>query len=123
VIDALCDDLNTPNVITRLHALMSEVRAARPGSRQLELQQSVKASGAMLGLLQRTQREYMSAHPKRMSVDESKVRSLIEARTNARRTKNFAQADTIRAQLADMGVEIEDHKDGTTSWKIRRRAS
>jgi cysteinyl-tRNA synthetase len=122
-INALADDLNTPNVITRLHALVSEVRASRPGSGEVELAHSVKASGALLGLLQRTEQEYLSAHPRRISIDESKVRSLIDARSHARKTKNFAQADTIRAKLADMGVEIEDHKDGTTSWKVKRRAS
>jgi cysteinyl-tRNA synthetase len=34
--------------------------------------------------------------------------------------KNFAESDRIRDDLAAMGVELEDHKDGTTTWKIKR---
>jgi cysteinyl-tRNA synthetase len=51
------------------------------------------------------------------------VKSLIDARAHARKVRNFKQADSIRDELVEMGVEIEDHKDGSTSWKIRRRAS
>ena len=121
VIGSLCDDLNTPNVLTRLHALVSEIRGR--SSRQIELKRSLKSSGALLGILEKTEEEYLKADPRRIAIDESKVKSLIDARSYARKARNFKQADSIRAELVDMGVEIEDHKDGSTSWKIRRRAS
>jgi len=121
VIGSLCDDLNTPNVLTRLHALVSEIRGR--SSRQIELKRSLKSSGALLGILEKTEEEYVKADPRRIAIDESKVKSLIDARAHARKARNFKQADSIRAELVDMGVEIEDHKDGSTSWKIRRRAS
>jgi cysteinyl-tRNA synthetase len=56
-------------------------------------------------------------------VDEIKIRNLIDARTSARKSRNFKEADVIRDELTRMGIEIEDHRDGTTSWKIKRRAS
>ena len=123
VIGSLCDDLNTPNVLTRLHALVSEIRGPASASRQIELKRSLKSSGALLGILAKAEEEYLKADPRRVAIDESKVKSLIDARAHARKTRNFKQADSIRDELVDMGVEIEDHKDGSTSWKIRRRAS
>jgi cysteinyl-tRNA synthetase len=43
----------------------------------------------------------------------------VEARSNARRTKDFAESDRIRDELANMGVVLKDTKDGTT-WEIAR---
>jgi cysteinyl-tRNA synthetase len=44
----------------------------------------------------------------------------VEERLEARRSKDFAKSDRIRDELKAMGVELEDHKDGTTSWKVSR---
>jgi len=50
------------------------------------------------------------------SDDEAKVNALIEERTEARAQKNWARSDEIRDQLKEMGVTIEDSKDGT-KWR------
>jgi cysteinyl-tRNA synthetase len=44
----------------------------------------------------------------------------VEDRLEARRSKDFANSDRIRDELKAMGVELEDHKDGTTTWKVSR---
>jgi cysteinyl-tRNA synthetase len=123
VMQALSDDLNTPSVLTRLHALVSEIRSSAGGPHQIELKRKLKASGSLLGILERTQQEYIGHDPLRAAVDEIKIRNLIDARTSARKSRNFKEADVIRDELTRMGIEIEDHRDGTTSWKIKRRAS
>jgi cysteinyl-tRNA synthetase len=46
--------------------------------------------------------------------------SLIAARLNARKNKNWAESDRIRDELDAMGVVIKDNKDGTTSWEVKR---
>jgi cysteinyl-tRNA synthetase len=46
--------------------------------------------------------------------------SLLEARAAARKTKNFKESDRIRDELATMGVELEDHKDKPTTWKLKK---
>jgi len=44
---------------------------------------------------------------------------LVEDRLLARHTKNWAESDRIRDQLAAMGISIKDNKDGTTTWEIK----
>ena len=43
-----------------------------------------------------------------------KIESMIEARRMAKKEKNYAEADRIRAELSAMGVTLIDTKDGTT---------
>ena len=42
---------------------------------------------------------------------------LIEVRTAARQRKDFEIADTIRNQLTEIGITLEDRKDGT-GWRL-----
>ena len=45
---------------------------------------------------------------------DKKIRALIDERNESRKNKNYARADEIRNELKEMGVLIEDTKDGTT---------
>jgi cysteinyl-tRNA synthetase len=112
VVKSLCDDLNTPSALTRLHALA--------GLHQLELREKLKASGSFLGVLAFTKRGAVENHPHRRVVDADKVKMLIDARNAARKARNFKEADRIRDEVHAMGIELEDHKDGTTTWKAKR---
>jgi cysteinyl-tRNA synthetase len=123
VLASLCDDLNTPNAMTRLHALVGEIRGSAPGAGAIELKRSLKASGRLLGVLGCTESEYLRSNPRRVVVNEDRVKALIDARAKARAARNFAESDRIRDELAKMGVELEDHKGRPTTWKLRRRAS
>ena len=48
--------------------------------------------------------------------DSAVIEDLIERRKEARKSKNFAEADRIRKELTDMGIVLEDGPGGTT-WK------
>jgi cysteinyl-tRNA synthetase len=50
---------------------------------------------------------------------EAKIRDLISLRTAARSRKDFKESDRIRDELLKMGVELEDHKDRPTTWKLK----
>ena len=50
------------------------------------------------------------------TVDEARIEELIEKRQSARQGRDYATADEIRDQLAEMGVEIMDTPQGTT-WR------
>jgi cysteinyl-tRNA synthetase len=112
-LDALVDDLNTPKMLAALYELRGEAaKGAKPAAACL------KASAQLVGLLQQSATEWSAAAS--ASVDESKVVNLIEARNAARKVKNFKESDRIRDELKAIGVELEDKKDGTTTWKVRR---
>jgi cysteinyl-tRNA synthetase len=54
--------------------------------------------------------------------DREKVDQLVADRAGARARKDWRESDRIRDELAKLGVELEDHKDGTTTWKLKRVA-
>jgi cysteinyl-tRNA synthetase len=114
VLDALFDDLNTPKAFTALHELRGEAaKGSKPAAADL------KASAQLIGLLQLPTVEWRAFRPASVSIDETKIISLIEARAAARASKDFKESDRIRDELAAMGVVLKDSKDGTT-WEIAR---
>ena len=109
VIEALADDLNTPKVLAELHQLhRAEKFATLAGALRLLGISDAQAQGSVF------------FKPKDVIVDGAKVESLIAARNAARQAKNFAEADRIRGELAAMSVELEDHKDRATTWRVKR---
>jgi cysteinyl-tRNA synthetase len=113
-LNALADDFNTPKVLAALHELRGEAaNGAKPAAACL------KASAQLIGLLQKTPAEWAAFRPASITVDETKIVNLIEARAAARKAKNFKESDRIRDALAEMGVVLKDTKDGTT-WEIAR---
>ncbi|MBS1027304.1 cysteine--tRNA ligase [Gluconobacter albidus] len=106
VMDALCDDLNTPLAIAALHPLAD---AAMQGDQ--DSASSLLAAGKMLGLFNVTPAEWFQS-----GVDARVINVLIEERLAARISRDFARADAIRAQLAADGITLEDGPGGTT-WR------
>ena len=53
---------------------------------------------------------------KKPEVLDEDVEKLIEERQQARKDKNFAKADEIRNKLLEMGIILEDTREGVT-WK------
>jgi cysteinyl-tRNA synthetase len=116
-LDALCDDLNTPKAIMELHQLRN---AIVPGAGRTELVELVD-SLTFLGLLtEETLPRWSAGKHATHGIDESTVERLIDERNAARKAKKFKEADFIRDELRANGIELEDHKDGTTTWKVSR---
>jgi len=100
VLEALGDDLNSPRAIAALHGL---------GGAELH------AGLRMLGLLEVPHDEWFQGAsetgPSDRAIDEQ-----IAARAAARARRDFAAADSIRTQLAEAGVILEDTPAGTI-WR------
>ena len=117
LIDALADDLNTPEAIVELNRLYEELRLSPNDYRKASV---LKASCGYLGLdisgvdIGQMRREARS------DLNETLVESLISFRLAARASKNWAESDRIRDELAAMGIILKDHKDGATTWEVKR---
>ena len=111
-IDAMDDDFNTPLALAALYELVKAINTARDNG----------ATDEQLKSAQSTLRELTSIFGLRLaektgsSEMEAQVNALIAERNEARKQKQWARSDQIRAQLKEMGVTIEDSKDGT-KWR------
>ena len=124
VISALFDDLNTPQAIAALQGLFDYSSEDDQITDFDDDHTIAVASARILGLLQHTPSEWIEAKIKSANIDLSLIESLINARIEARRTKNFAESDRIRDELVAMGIQLKDGKDAdgnlTTDWGVKR---
>ena len=107
VIEALSDDLNTPQMIAALHGLRSSDLGG------------FAASMRFLGFFSESTAQWESRKQTASGVDAGRVNALIADRTAARARKDFKESDRIRDELAAMGIAIQDSKEGTT-WEVAR---
>ena len=114
VVDALSDDLNTPEMIASLHNLRNSAASGNERDRS-----EFAASLRLLGFLSESAAEWKGRKQQASGLDAKQIDDLISDRTAARARKDFKESDRIRDQLAAMGVVIKDSKEGTT-WEIAR---
>jgi len=119
-VDALADDLNTPQAFAVLHQLRDEAAGGPDGAKAC-----LKATGQMLGLLQHSASEWTAERRTAANVSETQIVDFISARAAARKAKNYAEADRIRAELDTMGIALKDSKDPetgelVTTWEVKR---
>jgi cysteinyl-tRNA synthetase len=115
VVDALADDLNTPKALAAFHELRGEAAKGSAGAAAC-----LKASAQLMGLLQHRAAEWAAWRPAGVAIDDARVERLIAERNAARKARNFKEADRIRDELTALGVELEDKKDGATTWRAKR---
>lgn len=110
--EAMDNDFNTASAVAALFEFVKAINTARDNGAtndQLSPAQSVfKELAGVLGLTLEDK--------KGSSEQEVQVNALIAERNEARKQKDWKRSDEIRDQLKEMGVTIEDSKDGTT-WK------
>lgn len=98
-IDALDDDVNLPKALSFLHAATGE---------------DARAMLEFLGFLQTPQWFKTGAAGALSAAD---IETKIAARAAAKKAKNFAEADRVRAELLEQGVVLEDKAGGVTEWR------
>lgn len=117
-IAAMDDDFNTPVALSVLFDLAHEVQRLREKNPESAASHAalLKYLGGVFGILQTAPETFFQAGN---DIDAAKIESLIALRQDARRTKNWAEADRVRDELANMGVVIEDGAQGTT-WRVSK---
>jgi cysteinyl-tRNA synthetase len=108
VLEALADDLNTPKAIAEMHAL-----------RNVAGRKALAGTLAFLGFREDEFSDWRARRAPAPALAADEIERRIAARLDARRQKNFAEADRIRDELAALGVVLKDGKDGTT-WEVAR---
>lgn len=118
---AMDDDLSTPAAVGVLHEVVGRGNALLAGGPSEELRRCVAHVEAMLDVLGLNLHEFPSAQNSgnHEAVIAALVLEQISQRDLARSMKNWRVADSIRTNLAEAGVDIEDTPDGTT-WSLRR---
>ena len=114
-LDAMADDLNFSAAESKLHAL---AHPAMVGSSPPA--ETLKSTANLCGLLTMTNTQWRALRSAEFAVDAAHINSLIAARLEARKAKNWTESDRIRDELAALGVVLKDNKDGTTTWEIKR---
>ena len=106
---AMDEDFGTPEAVAVLFELAGEVN--RSGSP--ERAGVLKALGGLLGLLQTDPTTYLQAGA---GLGEAAIQAQIQARADAKKAKNFVEADRIRNDLLTQGIVLKDSASGTT-WE------
>lgn len=104
---ALADDLNTPEAFAHLHALAGKANSGDEAARH-----ALYTSGRLLGFFNETPEQWFGT-----AGGDSAIDAQIQARIEAKKAKNWAEADRIRATLLADGIVLEDKPDGTTIWR------
>ena len=114
VMEALKDDLNVPLAISHLHDLATMINKTTDETEQARLGGILKASGAIIGVLQQDPESWF--HEGVLGMTSQEIEVQILARREARSRKDFAESDRIRDALLQQGIVLEDGPNGTT-WR------
>lgn len=102
ILEALADNLNTPKAI-----------AAMQSAEMMKDASALKACGLLLGVFNQSPQQWFQGEGDTHWIEEA-----ITARAEAKKARDFARADAIRAELLEKGVVLEDSATGGTSWRM-----
>ena len=110
VISTLMDDLNTPGLIAELNKIVKGYNSSEE-ERKITKEKLILI-GSVLGILQDESFNKISDELR------NQIEELILKRDKAKKNKDYEEADKIREELLNLGIEIKDTSNGTV-WKLK----
>ncbi len=112
IVDALKDDLNTPQAFAELAVIAKVLSTAKTETEKAEAKGALLAAGKLLGLLQQDAAAWFKGD----TGSENNIQELINERNQAKKNKDYKKADQIRRDLESAGIILEDTPT-ETRWK------
>jgi len=116
--EAMDDDFNSAGAIAVLHSVANDINHYRREGNSDEAARSAAVLirlGGILGLMQQDPEAFFQGGTGgELSAED--IEALIQARADARKARDFAEADRIRDELAEKGIILDDSREGT-SWR------
>jgi cysteinyl-tRNA synthetase len=109
----MCDDLNTADALAAIFEFVRDMNTALADAKK----PCIEVIDASLEAL-KTMTDVLGLLWKEADATPEDVKALVEARTAAKKAKNFAEADRIRDEIAQMGYLVEDTPKGPKVKKI-----
>ena len=113
-LEALSDDLNTPEALAEFNRIARELARAETRETAQAAAGELLAAADLIGLLQSTPAAWFGADAD--DPESAAIEGLIEKRKQARADRDFAAADALRDELTALGIVLED-ADGVTRWR------
>ncbi|UTY60108.1 cysteine--tRNA ligase [Massilia sp. erpn] len=110
--EAMDDDFNTPIAVSVLFDLATELNKTKSPA----VARQLKGLAGVIGLLERVPQEFLQAAVGE-AMGEDAIAAAIEQRAAAKKARDFALSDKIRADLLAAGIILEDKPDGSTNWR------
>ena len=103
---AMDDDLNTPDALAALFDFVRQINTLAPAASKGTLEEAAKAFDELTGVLG------LLYNRKKEDEVPAEVTALVEQRAAAKKAKDWATADALRAQITALGWVVEDTPQG-----------
>jgi cysteinyl-tRNA synthetase len=117
---AMDDDFNTPEALAVMQGVARNLNLAKAAGNVSAASSgaaTLRALGAILGVLQQEPDQYLKRGAGIERLSDAQVDALLVSRREARAVKDFAESDRIREVLTAAGILLEDKPGGRTEWR------
>ena len=129
--DAMDEDMNTPQALATIFDQIRETNKliSTNESEFFTIYYEIKKSyeslkrkiGNVFGIEIKIENYAKEEDGENMELTKELIELLLKVRSEERKKKNFKLSDEIRDKLKELGIEIEDNKDGNSSYKIKNK--
>ena len=131
-IEVMDEDFNTSAAVANLHNIFKYANAimneAKKSTRQVtantlaKMVKDIRKVYSVLGLLEQNPEKFIielkEKYLKKLQISPKDIESFISERANAKKLKDYNRADSIRENLENKGIILNDTRDGT-EWDIK----